>query len=174
MTGATFTRTFTRGIASLGAPPAVLDPSGHFLPSKSKVKRLRERAETRLDADLCHYLQEHRVGRAKSKEQKRQQWLETTQRNYAPPFLQQLRPRMWHIGSALTVSALPAPRLPEVAFCGRSNCGKSTLMNHLCGWGKAYGLSKNCIAPSLPPLASGRISPAVASDLQLPPLQLHH
>eukprot|EP00392_Amoebophrya_sp_AT5.2_P015033 g15223.t1 len=115
------------------------------MPSKSKVKRLRERDETALDADLCHYLQEHRVGRAKSKEQKRQQWLETTQRNYAPPFLHQLRPRMWHIGSALTVSALPAPRLPEVAFCGRSNCGKSTLMNHLCGWGKAYG-SKNCIA----------------------------
>lgn len=37
------------------------------------------------------------------------------------------------IAGALTLDALPAPTLPEVAFAGRSNVGKSSLVNALTG-----------------------------------------
>ena len=36
-------------------------------------------------------------------------------------------------GSSTRVSGRPAPRLPEFAFIGRSNVGKSSLINMLCG-----------------------------------------
>ncbi len=36
-------------------------------------------------------------------------------------------------GSSTTVSGKPARRLPEFAFIGRSNVGKSSLINMLCG-----------------------------------------
>lgn len=35
------------------------------------------------------------------------------------------------VGAAPVPAALPAPDLPEVAFAGRSNCGKSSLINAL-------------------------------------------
>ena len=37
------------------------------------------------------------------------------------------------VAGATDVAALPAPRLPEVAFAGRSNVGKSSLINALTG-----------------------------------------
>ncbi|MCQ2173963.1 MAG: ribosome biogenesis GTP-binding protein YihA/YsxC [Bacteroidales bacterium] len=39
-------------------------------------------------------------------------------------------------GSSARVSQKPAPRLPEFAFIGRSNVGKSSLINMLCSNGK--------------------------------------
>jgi GTP-binding protein len=39
------------------------------------------------------------------------------------------------VASATSVSSLPAPGLPEVAIAGRSNCGKSSLVNALTGRG---------------------------------------
>ncbi len=36
-------------------------------------------------------------------------------------------------GSSTNVSGRPSPRLPEIAFIGRSNVGKSSLINMLCG-----------------------------------------
>eukprot|EP00438_Fugacium_kawagutii_P000032 Skav208218 [mRNA] locus=scaffold3686:49511:49888:- [translate_table: standard] len=39
--------------------------------------------------------------------------------------------KLW--AAALHESQLPLARLPEVAVCGRSNSGKSTLINYLCG-----------------------------------------
>ncbi|CAK0897030.1 unnamed protein product [Prorocentrum cordatum] len=44
-----------------------------------------------------------------------------------------MKPRMKLWTAALEPSQLPLPRLPEVALCGRSNSGKSTLVNFLCG-----------------------------------------
>ncbi|GAB68164.1 probable GTP-binding protein [Plasmodium cynomolgi strain B] len=53
--------------------------------------------------------------------------------NFAPIFLDQLKPRMILYKTAIQVSELPLPKYPEIAFIGRSNCGKSTLINELCG-----------------------------------------
>lgn len=39
-------------------------------------------------------------------------------------------------GSSTQVGGRPKPRLPEFAFIGRSNVGKSSLINMLCGNGK--------------------------------------
>lgn len=39
-------------------------------------------------------------------------------------------------GSSTNVSGRPSRRLPEIAFIGRSNVGKSSLINMLCGNGK--------------------------------------
>ena len=36
-------------------------------------------------------------------------------------------------GSSTRISERPEPRLPEIAFIGRSNVGKSSLINMLCG-----------------------------------------
>ena len=42
------------------------------------------------------------------------------------------RPAVFLMG-AVSVDGLPAPDLPEVAFAGRSNVGKSSLINGLVG-----------------------------------------
>lgn len=47
-------------------------------------------------------------------------------------------------GSSVRVSGKPARRLPEFAFIGRSNVGKSSLINMLCGSGK---LAKTSASP---------------------------
>ena len=47
-------------------------------------------------------------------------------------------------GSSPDVSAKPKDKLPEFAFIGRSNVGKSSLINYLCG---AQGLAKTSSTP---------------------------
>ncbi len=47
-------------------------------------------------------------------------------------------------GSSTKVSQRPAPRLPEFAFIGRSNVGKSSLINMLCA---RKGLAKTSATP---------------------------
>jgi GTP-binding protein len=48
------------------------------------------------------------------------------------------------IKSSPTLSDCPEPKLPEFAFIGRSNVGKSSLINMLTGWSK---LAKTSVQP---------------------------
>ncbi|CAD7961193.1 unnamed protein product [Amoebophrya sp. A120] len=122
-----------RRVASLGAPTCMLDGTGHFVPSKTKVKKTLEK-QTRPLPEITKYLSQFGIGKAKTKQERRLQYYEVTSgSNFAPKFLNQLKPRMWFIGSAVKDEQLPAPKLPEIAFAGRSNAGKSTLLNNLTG-----------------------------------------
>jgi GTP-binding protein len=46
-----------------------------------------------------------------------------------------------YIGSYPSVEKLPKSTVPEIAFCGRSNVGKSSLLNYLCNSSKLAKVS---------------------------------
>lgn len=100
--------------------------------SLSRLKRLRERSTTP-SHDLLRHLAENKIGKAMTTADRRALWFDLQHRRYAPLFLGQVKPRMRFWTAALEETQLPLPRLPEVAVAGRSNSGKSTLVNYLCG-----------------------------------------
>lgn len=104
------------------------DPYSH----PGTVKKLREKAAVP-SHDLLRYLAENKIGKVVTQADRRALWYDLTYRRYAPTFLSQVKPRMRFWTAALEKEQLPLPRLPEVAIAGRSNSGKSTLVNYLCG-----------------------------------------
>lgn len=107
---------------------ALNDPSTN----PAKLQRLREKA-ARPGKDLLKYIAETRVARVQTQEDRKKLWYDLRYNRYAPLFLGQIKPRMKLWAAALHEEQLPLARLPEVAVCGRSNSGKSTLINYLCG-----------------------------------------
>lgn len=91
-------------------------------------KRKKER-KTKLDQSVYEYLKRRMIGRVPREFQRGIE----EKRKYAPIFLDQIKPRMDLYKTAIQVDELPLPKYPEVAFIGRSNCGKSTLINELVG-----------------------------------------
>ncbi|CAE7509202.1 engB [Symbiodinium necroappetens] len=98
----------------------------------AKVQKLRERA-ARPSHSMLRYLAENKIGRVQTQEDRKKLWYEHRYVRYAPSFIGQLKPKMRLWTAALEESQLPLARLPEIAVCGRSNSGKSTLLNYLCG-----------------------------------------
>lgn len=97
-----------------------------------KIKRFKEKA-TKPDPEISHFLNENEIGKPTKTAEKRRLWFKLTQQKYAPTFLGQVKPQMRFWTAAIDETQLPLPRLPEVAICGRSNSGKSTLINYLVG-----------------------------------------
>ena len=100
--------------------------------SPAKVQKLRERA-AKPTHSMLRYLAENKIGRVQTQEDRKKLWYEHRYIRYAPSFIGQIKPKMRLWTVALEESQLPLARLPEVAVCGRSNSGKSTLLNYLCG-----------------------------------------
>lgn len=107
---------------------ALHDPDTH----PGTLKKLREGA-TKPSHDLLRYLAEEKIHKVETTADRRNLWFTLQFKRYAPIFLGQMKPRMNFWTAALDESQLPLPQLPEVAIAGRSNCGKSTLVNYLCG-----------------------------------------
>mmetsp|Transcript_105889 Transcript_105889/g.187224 ORF Transcript_105889/g.187224 Transcript_105889/m.187224 type:complete len:827 (-) Transcript_105889:225-2705(-) len=107
---------------------ALNDPDAH----PGTLKKLREGAASPSHS-LLRYLAENKVHKAVTQADRRNLWFTLQFKKYAPVFVGQVKPRMQFWTAALDESQLPLPRLPEVAIAGRSNTGKSTLVNYLCG-----------------------------------------
>mmetsp|Transcript_43357 Transcript_43357/g.137905 ORF Transcript_43357/g.137905 Transcript_43357/m.137905 type:complete len:829 (-) Transcript_43357:149-2635(-) len=105
--------------------------------SLGKLKKLRERIAMP-SIDLLRHLAENKIGKVQTTADRKALWFDLQHRKYAPLFLGQVKPRMRFWTAALEEAQLPLPRLPEVALAGRSNCGKSTLVNYLCGRHSAH------------------------------------
>ena len=107
---------------------ALEDP--HVNPAR--LQKLRERS-ARPSRGMLRYLAENKIGRVQTQEDRKKLWYEHRYVRYAPSFIGQIKPKMRLWTAALEESQLPLARLPEIAVCGRSNSGKSTLLNYLCG-----------------------------------------
>lgn len=105
---------------------------GHAPVSYTKQKKIVER-HTKSDPEVTRLIAEKKVGKPITQADRRRVWFEHNNKQYAPIFLNQLKPRMTLWAKALKEEELPPPRLPEIALAGRSNCGKSTLTNYLSG-----------------------------------------
>ncbi|CRG94617.1 GTP-binding protein, putative [Plasmodium gallinaceum] len=99
--------------------------------TSNNISRRKREKNMKLDIKIYENLKKKMLGKPLNKLQKK--YINEKCPNFAPVFLDQLKPRMTLYRKAIQVSELPLPKYPEVAFIGRSNCGKSTLINELCG-----------------------------------------
>ncbi|KAI4836851.1 GTP-binding protein YihA2 [Plasmodium brasilianum] len=97
----------------------------------SAISRRQKEKGMKLDLKIYEQLRKKMLGKPLNKLQKK--YMNEKRPKFAPIFLDQLKPRMILYKVAIQVSELPLPKYPEIAFIGRSNCGKSTLINELCG-----------------------------------------
>ncbi|SBS86813.1 GTP-binding protein, putative [Plasmodium ovale] len=95
------------------------------------MSRRQKEKRIKLDVKIYEQLKKRMIGKPMNKLQRN--YMKEKRPKFAPIFLDQLKPRMILYKVAIKVSELPLPKYPEVAFIGRSNCGKSTLINELCG-----------------------------------------
>lgn len=97
-----------------------------------KLRKLREKC-AQPSLELLRHIAENKISKATTLIDRKNLWYDLRYKKYAPMFLGQVKPRMKFWTAALEEAQMPPPRLPEVAMCGRSNSGKSTLVNYLCG-----------------------------------------
>ncbi|CEL98249.1 unnamed protein product [Vitrella brassicaformis CCMP3155] len=115
------------GINSQQPAASAAIPEDQYLTMRQRLRRAL------ILPDVWNYLASRLIGKPKTKQMRRLLYFNRRHKKFAPVFIDQLKPKMKWAASALEESQLPLPRLPEVAFAGRSNCGKSTLLNELVG-----------------------------------------
>lgn len=109
-------------------------------PRKARVQLLKM---GKVVPDIHNYVTTRLLGKPKTREMRRYLWFIKKHRNFAPLLLNQLKPtvRLRRTASVPT-DVFPPMTLPEVAFIGRSNAGKSTLVNSLCGRDQKIGVGR--------------------------------
>ena len=129
---------------------------GSRLTEKKNSERLMKPAK-----EISVYLQNRLIGRPRTPAGKREAFLNLSKRRFSPSFLGQLKPSMRLLKATVDPREFPPKHLPEIAVVGRSNVGKSTLLNSLCGRGMAQVSARpgstrtlNFFAIGKPPLLS--------------------
>eukprot|EP00916_Digyalum_oweni_P014618 GHVL01023983.1.p1 GENE.GHVL01023983.1~~GHVL01023983.1.p1 ORF type:complete len:842 (-),score=198.18 GHVL01023983.1:464-2989(-) len=115
---------------------------GHY-PSKIGISARQRLKRCEVTPDVWKFVQARNLGAPRTELAKRTIWFERTFKKFKPVFLDQVGPRLARWKTAIDEKGMPPPILPEIAFAGRSNCGKSTVVNNLCGDSKkAFVASK--------------------------------
>lgn len=100
--------------------------------SFSKEQKLKE-GGTLADENVLQYLKTNAIHQAASTGERRAVYWRMKDGVRTTNLCGQIKPRMNLITTAISPDQVPLPRLPEIAFIGRSNVGKSTLVNYLTG-----------------------------------------
>ena len=98
--------------------------------SGSYAAKRRQEQLTRPLPSVVRYLENENLGSPRTRTEFR---LLVSKKPMAANFLSQLKPKTRFITSALREEELPLATLPELAVVGRSNSGKSTLINAIVG-----------------------------------------
>ena len=129
----------------------------------SGMLSVRERLRREpLDRTVLELISELGLGRPKRGDRRRQGHAETT-----TPSVNVLA-RMGFCHAAHTVRNLPAPALSEIAFAGRSNVGKSSLLNALAGSRGTMGVAAVANRPGVTRSINFYQNPSGAQLVDLP------
>jgi ribosome biogenesis GTP-binding protein YsxC/EngB len=105
-------------------PPDIYTGSGNYAQKRAEEKLMKPMSY------IMKYIEESELGYPRTARKFRDM---VNKKRLAFSFLDQLKPKVKHVASAVEESQLPLATLPEIAVIGRSNVGKSSLINAIVG-----------------------------------------